>query len=68
MHSASCAIHLDCDPRTNHHENTLEGNRAITWVVILVVINTVAIAVGLLFMAPAWSLSQESLTKLPCLP
>jgi hypothetical protein len=48
------------ESRTNRHETALEGNRAITWVVILVVINTIAIAVGLLFMVPTWAASQES--------
>ena len=36
------------------------GNQAITWVVILAVINAVAISVSLLFMVPAWAVSQES--------
>jgi hypothetical protein len=48
------------ESRTNRHETALEGNRAITWVVILVVINTIAIAVGLLFIVPTWAASQES--------
>jgi hypothetical protein len=47
------------EPQTNRHETALEGNRSITWVVILVMINAIAIGVGLLFMVPAWAVSQE---------
>ena len=49
--------------RLNRNEpsrNRARGNVAITWVVIVVVINTIAIAVGLLFIVPAWAVSQES--------
>jgi len=42
------------------HMRAFPGNQAITWVVILAVINTIAIAVGLLFMVPAWAASQDS--------
>ena len=38
----------------------LEGNQEIMCLVILVVINAIAIAVGLLFMVPAWGVCQES--------
>jgi hypothetical protein len=46
--------------QTDQRETALAGNRAITWVVITNVINRIPIAVGLLFMVPAWAVSQES--------
>jgi hypothetical protein len=51
---------LSCSAPREQPTCAFPGNQAITWVVILAVINTIAIAVGLLFMVPAWAASQES--------